>query len=210
MKAGIRRHGRVAVAAALLMGALALLRPWTVQPISTAQPWTFDALAYVDEAWPRLLAEAERTAVELHAAQAVQAAPRDGASPPARRAAFVRATGVVAEVDRRSRVGVAYLETSPGAEPVRLAIQVGPVLRGTALRDAAGFIHFTDFANQSDFAAVANGLNDRALRDVLEPLDVDAWPGRTLTVVGAAWLADAATAPADVVPVLVLVEGGGR
>jgi predicted lipoprotein len=210
VKAMSGRRARVLLGAALLVATIAVLRPWTVRPIQTAQPWTFDAAAYIEEAWPRLLAEAQRTAVDIHAAPAAAAPERDGASPPARRAAFVRVTGVVTEIDRRSRVGVAYLEPSPPASPVRLAIQVGPVLRGTALRDAAGFIHFTDFANQSDFAAVANGLNDRALREVLEPQEVEAWPGRTLTVVGAAWLAGDAATPVDLVPVQVLVEGGGR
>ena len=37
------------------------------------------------------------------------------------------------------------------------AIQIGPVLRGTALRDALEFVRFTDFVNQFEFAGVANG-----------------------------------------------------
>jgi predicted lipoprotein len=210
VKAIAGRRARLLIGAALVVAAIAVLRPWSIRPLQTAQPWGFDAAEYVEEAWPRLLAEAERTATDVHAARSAAAPQRQGVSPPVRRAAFVRVTGVVTEIDRRSRVGVARLETTAGAPPVRVAIQVGPVLRGTALRDAAGFIHFTDFANQSDFAAVANGLNDRALGDVLAPLDVEAWEGRTVTVVGAAWLTGDAAAPVDLVPVQVVVWGGGR
>jgi predicted lipoprotein len=210
MKAVARRGTRVALGAVVLVGALAVLRPWTIRPIDRSQPGVFDAAAYVAKAWARVLAEAERTAVDIGAVRSTPAA-RDGGPAPSRRSVFVKATGVVTEVDRRSRVGVAYLTSSDGTSPARIAAQVGPVLRGTAIRDAAGFIHFTDFANQSEFAAVASALNDRVLRDVLSGLDVDSLPGRTLTVIGAASLVDGAGGPpVDLVPVKVLVEGGGR
>jgi predicted lipoprotein len=41
-------------------------------------------------------------------------------------------------------------------------IQTGPVIRGTALRDALPFIQFSQFTNQLEYARVANVLNDRA------------------------------------------------
>ena len=123
---------------------------------------------------------------------------------------FVTVTGIVTEIDRRSRVGVAYLQT-PGGSSERVAVQVGPVLRGTALRDAVSFLRFTDFANQSDFAAVSNALNDRVLRDVLGPLDVASLPGRTVTVTGAASFAGGGyDRPVDLVPIVVRIERGGR
>ena len=46
-------------------------------------------------------------------------------------------------------------------------VQIGPVIRGTALRDAVSFIRFNDFANQFEFAAVSNALHERVLRDVV-------------------------------------------
>ena len=204
------RRVRVVLGAVLAMGALAILRPWTVRPIQTSQPRVFDAVAYVTEAWPRVLDQAERTALDLQAARSAAAAQRGGGAASSRRPVFVKVTGVVTEVDRRSRVGVAHMRAGTGS-PALIAVQIGPVLRGKALRDAVRFLSFTDFANQSEFAAVSNALNDRVLRDVLSGLDVASLQGRTLTVIGAASFAgEAHDRPIDLVPVTLRVEGGGR
>jgi predicted lipoprotein len=53
-----------------------------------------------------------------------------------------------------------------------VALQVGPVMRGTALRDAVGFIQFDQFANQLQFADVANQLNERALAAATKDFDL--------------------------------------
>ena len=203
-RAALRAFGVVACAAVTL----AILRPWTVQPIQTAQPRTFDAVAYVDDAWPRTVQEAEGTAVTVVAARAAAVAPAAAGAPTSLRPVFVKVTGVVTDVDRRSRVGVAQVQGDAGE---RVAVQVGPVLRGTALRDALGFVRFTDFANQTEFAAIANAFNDRVLRDVVAPIDLDALKGRTLTIVGAAVVPAAGNdAAIDVVPVVMRVEGGTK
>jgi len=114
-------------------------------------------------------------------------------------------------VNLQSRVGVADVRIEGVAPPARISIQVGPVLRGTAVRDALEFVAFTEFANQSDFAAVANGLNDRVLTVVLAPLDLQSLQGRTISFVGACaigvWRPDMTL---DVVPVRLRVGGGAQ
>ncbi|SFR04981.1 DUF2291 family protein [Poseidonocella sedimentorum] len=42
-----------------------------------------------------------------------------------------------------------------------LRLQLGPVIRGTALRDAAPFYNFDDFRDQIEFAKLARAINDR-------------------------------------------------
>ena len=74
---------------------------------------------------------------------------------------FVKGTATVADVDRKSRIGLARLRLPWATDAQTAAIQIGPVLRGTALRDALDFVRFTDFVNQLEFAGVANALNDR-------------------------------------------------
>ncbi len=75
----------------------------------------------------------------------------------------VEGEGVVRAVEggRRGRVIVA----APGvAEPV--AIQTGPVVSGSTLRDSLPFVQFNDFANQLVYADVANALTDKAMTQV--------------------------------------------
>jgi predicted lipoprotein len=205
-----RSMARASVGILLVVGGLAVLRPWTVRPLRTTAPPAFDAVTYAEHAWPRILEEATRTAVD---AAVVRQRVADGAgtAAPSRRSLFVRVTGTLVGIDRDSRVGVARVRV-PGGTAIEVAIQVGPVLRGTALRDAASFIRFTDFANQSDFAAVSNALHVRVLRDVIPATTLDSLVGTTVTVVGATALPAEAPAgvPIDIVPVAWRSIGGPR
>jgi predicted lipoprotein len=47
-------------------------------------------------------------------------------------------------------------------------LQLGPVIRGTALRDSLPFASFSNFADQIEFASFSRALNDRAYKSVLE------------------------------------------
>ncbi|MEO9901490.1 DUF2291 domain-containing protein [Nisaea sp.] len=72
----------------------------------------------------------------------------------------VRGAGVViaAKLDTRAR-WVAVDVNSDGRADVKL--QLGPVIRGTALRDVAPFYNFDDFRDQIEFAKLSRALNDR-------------------------------------------------
>jgi predicted lipoprotein len=157
---------------------IAILRPWTVRPLQSAAKAAFDPATFAASAWPRLLREATGTAADVSEVATASAS----ASGKAR---FLKGTGIVAAVDRQSRVGVLRVQLT-GSKPATVAIQVGPVIRGTALRDASGFIEFSDFTNQFDYAGAANALNDYALRTVLGALPTEALQGRTVTFIGAA------------------------
>jgi len=204
----IQAQRRRFVASALWIAApvllIAILRPWTVRPLESRKTAAFDPGSFVAAAWPRLLREAAQTAVEV---SAVSLSP--GASPV--KAQFLQGTGVVAAIDRRSRVGVLRVQPS-GSGSRMVAIQIGPVVRGTALRDASGFINFSDFTNQFDYAGAANALNDYALRIVVGGLSVDALQGRTILFTGAAGTSPLRDDGAiEIVPVqLRIVEAAGR
>jgi predicted lipoprotein len=180
-----RRGLTAALVLALAAGVLAMLRPWTIVPIQSTTARTFDADGYVNSIWDsRVLPAAERSAVELRIFMERQgAAPAGG--PQATRAVFVRGTAIVAGVDRTSRIGLARLRLPWATEGLAVAIQIGPVLRGTALRDALEFIRFSDFVNQLEFAGVANALNGRVVTDVIGAIDVDGLAGRDVSFVGA-------------------------
>jgi predicted lipoprotein len=212
MTAMASRRVRVVLGAAFAIGAFAILRPWTVRPMRTSPPGVFDAAAYVAEAWPRVIGDANATAVDVAVAMR-RAAPAAGHATAAgsRKAAFVKGRGVVTNVDLTSRVGVARVRVEGLVPPGEVVILLGPVLRGTTVRDATSFVRFTDFANQSDFAAVSNAFNERILQTVLTPLDPATLGGQAVTFTGAAGIGSAgAGAPLEITPVALQVGAGDR
>jgi len=196
-----RRRGWL-LAAGLVLAWLGLVRPWTVLPIEREQAAPFDAAAYVASIWESRV----RPAIEANAV-GVQVY-RDAASADATvRPAAVGAEGVIVEVNTSSRVGVAFLDLNPADGRPDATVQIGPVLRGTALRDALTFIQFSDFTNQIEFAAVAGALNDRVASDILGSIDFGTLVGRHVRVVGAASLDRAAAGRLpSIVPVRFVVE----
>lgn len=63
-----------------------------------------------------------------------------------------------------------------------VTVQLGPVIRGTALRDVAPFYKFDDFRDQIEFAKFARALNDR-IKGMLTVPDDDP-VGKVLRFVG--------------------------
>ncbi len=198
---------RVAVWVAAL--GLTACAPWTVRPIGEPNGEAVaDPAAYVDSIWKTKLAAAiEREAVEARAI--LDAAPDEAVRRYGRRAAngpayfVVRGEGVVTEVDTRSRVGLAMVDVAPFDGRADVSVQIGPVLRGTSLRDATGVVRFTDFVNQLQFADVGNELNQRVLKGVLAGLNAASLKGRVVEFAGTV---EAAPALRELAPVRFVVK----
>jgi predicted lipoprotein len=103
---------------------------------------------------------------------------------------LVKGEGKVLTVDTSSRAGTAKVDLAPGDGKPDAAIQVGPVIRGTSLRDALPFIQFNMFTNQIEYADVSNQLNDHVVKDAIGALDVAGLQGKTLAFEGAFTLDD--------------------
>ena len=98
---------------------------------------------------------------------------------------LTRFEGKVKEVNTTSRAGKMTVETQAGGNAVPLVVQIGPVLQGTAIRDAVGFITFNEFVNQLQFADVADELNTRAYNNALKDKQLDSLVGKTVSISGA-------------------------
>lgn len=109
---------------------------------------------------------------------------------------LVRGQGTVVEANRKSRAATMALDTT-GDGQADVTLQLGPVITGTALRDAADFIVFTDYRDQIEFAKLARALNDRAHQGV--ELPEGDLTGRTFRFEGATTLRGASD-PVLVVP----------
>lgn len=194
--------------------------PWTVRPIdgekdSAGAPATANPKAYVDSIWEAKLLPAVLNAdVDARTLlDALAASPQDAEARYGHREAngpvyfIVKGQGIVTSVDTRSRTGLALVDVAPFDQRPDLSIQIGPVLRGTSLRDATGIVRFTDFVNQLRFADVGNELNERVLRTILAPLDKATLRGKLITFAGTLPAEANADPPLrELLPVTLVVE----
>lgn len=73
----------------------------------------------------------------------------------------VSGKGTITEAKLDSRAAKMQVDMN-GDGKSDVTLQIGPVIRGTALRDAMPFIVFTDFRDQIEFAKLARAMNEKA------------------------------------------------
>lgn len=94
----------------------------------------------------------------------------------------VKGAGTVIEANLESRARKAQLDTD-GDGKADLTLQLGPVIKGTALRDLAPFYDFNDFRDQIEFAKLGRAINDRISAGLTIPQG--GLTGKTVTFTGA-------------------------
>ena len=119
---------------------------------------------------------------------------------------IVKGHAVVKEKNTASRAGTVVVDITTAKGPVPVTIQIGPVLKGNALRDAMPFINFQNFTNQIDFAEVGRAFNARALAEFTAAAEAIA-VGQDIAFTGAFSL-NTATDKVQVTPVLLGPAGG--
>ncbi len=160
--------------------------------IEEAQP-AFDAETFVEENWEtRILPTVENEAADLtmllealetdEAAASTQYGRREGDRP---YNFIVQGTGRVLAADTTSRAGFLLLDVPPLDDMANVRLQIGPVLRGTALRDALPFMTFDRFVNQMEHANASHAMHARLLETVLGELNPASLPGRDIDFHGA-------------------------
>lgn len=97
----------------------------------------------------------------------------------------VKGTGTVEEVNTESQAGYLTLKLDNYTGPEAVKIQVGPVYKGSSIRDSLSFIKFGDFKNQEEWAAVSQSINTVVAKDVVEPAEPDTLQGKTISFIGA-------------------------
>lgn len=94
-----------------------------------------------------------------------------------------RISGKIVAANTKSKAASADVDID-GDGSADVTVQLGPVIRGTTLRDILPFINFTDFRDQIEFAKLARAYNATAYETVLKDLPRDALPGASLTATG--------------------------
>jgi predicted lipoprotein len=185
----------IAVVIALIGVSFVLKPPFVVRPLpghetAGAQPVENKAAIFVDGFWAKLVPLFEDKAQDIaKVLPEILANPNAAGEKYGRREAtnpynyLVKGTGKVTEINTASAAGAALVEI-PGLDE-KVALQIGPVVRGTALRDATGLVSFNQFSNQLDYADVSKEMNTRALKTVFASVPAASLAGKSVTFFGA-------------------------
>jgi len=92
--------------------------------------------------------------------------------------------GKIVASNTASRAGAIDVDLD-GDTRADVRVQIGPAIRGTAIRDVLDFVNFNDFTNQIDFAQFGKALNTYADKTVLSKLPREELDGRAAKVLGA-------------------------
>jgi predicted lipoprotein len=181
----------------LIFSGLTSCKLWTIRPIeskaTTATTQTFSADSYVDSIWESKLVPTVTekaidlatllTALERNMDEANKQYGVRNAEGPAH--FMVRGEGVVTRVNSDSPHRTLTIRLPKYAGKTEVTMQIGPVFRGTALRDAVGFIKFNEFTNQLQFAEVSTKLHERVKAQVVRDDDVAKAQGKPISFAAA-------------------------
>jgi predicted lipoprotein len=209
-----------AMAALVLAGAMALssckiIKTPTSEEAAQAATGGFDPDRMVAEIWDsKVLPYLDKKAGPLPEVASLAASDPDAAgtkyghkekqgSAPWTFATRVSGTIVAAETKSRS----AYVEVdADGDGKADARVQIGPAIRGTAIRDSLDFVNFNEFKNQIEWAQYGKAFNTHVNALVLEKLSRAGLVGKKLDAVGAYPLPAKGQLPL-VAPARLTVEG---
>lgn len=96
----------------------------------------------------------------------------------------VKLEGKVTAANTASRAATVDVDAD-GDGKADATVQIGPAMRGTALRDSLDSVSFSQFTNQIDFAQFGKAFNTHANKTFLEKLPRDKLIGATVSITGA-------------------------
>jgi predicted lipoprotein len=96
----------------------------------------------------------------------------------------VKFEGKIVAADTQSRAATIDVDTD-GDGKADAKVQIGPALRGTALRDSLDFVNFNEFKNQIEWAQFGKAFNEKVNALLLQALPRDGLAGKTVKVTGA-------------------------
>jgi predicted lipoprotein len=121
---------------------------------------------------------------------------------------LVKGKGKILNVNKESRNGYIEVDLLPCDEKADIRIQVGPVIKGTSVRDSMEFIKFDDYKNQMVFAEISSAINKWINEQIVSKMDFTTAKGKEVEFAGA-FTADSSNV-ISITPVKIQLSGGGK
>jgi len=116
-----------------------------------------------------------------------------------------KVSGTIVKAETKSRA--AYLDTDvDGDGKADVRVQIGPVIKGSAIRDSLDFVNFNEFKNQIQWAEFGKAFNIHVNGLTLEKLPREGLEGKHVEALGAYPLPSAGQ-PALLTPATITIGG---
>ncbi len=96
----------------------------------------------------------------------------------------IKGTGTVKEVNTEKKAGYLEIAVDGYSGPVKVRLQVGPVFKGSAVRDSLSIIKFEEYKNQVDYAAVSQSIHNLIKTTILDKIDMNSLNGKNIEFIG--------------------------
>jgi predicted lipoprotein len=92
--------------------------------------------------------------------------------------------GAIVAAETKSRSAYVDVDSNGDGKP-DARVQIGPAIRGTAIRDSLDFVNFNEFRNQIEWAQFGKSFNTKVNETVLSKLPRDSLTGKKIAAKGA-------------------------
>lgn len=97
---------------------------------------------------------------------------------------IVKGTGTVDTVKNKLRAGYLALKVDGYTGNAQIRLQIGPVFKGSAVRDTISKISYRDYKNQIEWAQVSVAFHDLISKEILAPIDMNSMQGKKVEFIG--------------------------
>lgn len=96
----------------------------------------------------------------------------------------VKGTGTIKEVNTSSPAGFIVVSLDGYSGEASIQVQIGSVIKGTAVRDSLEFLDYGSYTNQTDWLAVSTSINEKVVKDIIGDLSTDDLVGKKIDFTG--------------------------
>ncbi|AZO95819.1 DUF2291 domain-containing protein [Halocella sp. SP3-1] len=97
---------------------------------------------------------------------------------------IVKGKGKILSVNTESRNGTIDVDIEPYDGKKDLKIQIGPVIRGSSIRDSLNYISFNNFGNQIEYAKFSTEINNKINKEFLQNINFEELEGSVIDFQG--------------------------
>ena len=143
---------------------------------------------YLDLHWDEMMTEINSNAVELSAllnqSQGDLASLTEKFCTGDGNNFTVYGTAKVLQANTDSQAGYLVIEPDGASAGYTFRLQVGPVFKGTSIRDSLTCISFSDFPNQMQWSELSSEIMQRITQEVLSQWDMSSMEGKNISYLG--------------------------